>query len=334
MPQISSKLVAHWSGKDIILYRITNHRGSYVEILNYGATLVSAVVPGKDGCMGNVVLNYPEVNDYFSDTCYLGNTIGRFANRIAGARFTMDGKDYHLDRNDGGNCNHSGFSGFNRKIFDAGVNGDSLVLSAQSMDGESGFPGNMDITILFTFTGNDELVIHYQAVSDHKTLFNPTCHAYFNLTGNMEPVFGHELQVHATTYVETDDSFLPTGRILPVAGTAFDFRNYQAIGKMAQLKNDNLKGYNACFPVPGDRLRHLATLREHRSGRAVDVFSTMPGVLLYTGDYLCGRYRPFEGLCLEAQFYPDAPNQEHFPQCFTEPGVIQEQTIMYGFHTF
>ncbi len=333
MSQITCKTLAQHQGKDIMMFRINDYSGSYVEILNYGATLVSAVVPDHKGSLGNVILNYPDMKDYFTDTCYLGSTIGRFANRIGKAQFTLNGKTFHLDKNDGENCNHGGYSGFHQKVFDAEIRGDELVLTTHSPDGENGFPGNMKVMIYFTFR-NNELTIRYTALSDCETLFNPTCHAYFNLSEQKKSVFQHELQISATEYLETNNDFLPTGKILPIANTAFDFSQYHTIGQMAAQKHDLLKGFNTYFPVPDNgRLRRLATLKEPMSGRMINVCSTMPGILLYTGDYLHGQHQPFEGLCLEVQFHPDTPNHAHFPRYTLMPGKTGEHIILFQFNS-
>ncbi|MDR1153574.1 MAG: galactose mutarotase [Bacteroidales bacterium] len=331
MLQITRKAVARRSGKDIMLFRLTDKSGAFVELLNYGATLVSAFVPDRKGRFANVILNYPNIEDYLSDTCYLGSTIGRFANRIGNAQFTLDGKTFHLDRNDGENCNHSGYSGFHQKIFDAEVQGDELALTAYSPDGEGGFPGNMKVTVCFSFR-NHLLTIRYRASADCETLFNPACHAYFNLSGQKGSAFQHELHVNASEYLEADNHFLPTGKILPVSGTAFDFTQYRIIEQMAALKHDALTGYNAYYPVPGnDTVRRLASLKEAGSGRTMTVCSSMPGVLFYSGDYLCGEHQPFEGLCLEAQFFPDTPNHAHFPSCNILPGKQIEHVTCFQF---
>ena len=331
MPQITHQTVARHSGKDIMLFRLSGESGAYVEVLNYGATLVSAHVPDCNNRLGNVVLTYPDISDYLTDKNYLGSTIGRFANRIANAQFSMNGTTYHLDRNDGQNNNHSGYSGFHQKIFDAEILDDKLILTTHCRDNEGGFPGNLEVKIYFSLCGK-ELTIRYMALSDSETPFNPTCHAYFNLSGKKDSVFQHELKVNASEYLESDNNFLPTGKILPVSGSAFDFGQYHFIGRMAALKQDMLKGYNAYFPVPGNgKLRQLATLRELVSGRMMSISSDMPGVLLYTGDYLSGLHQPFEGACLEAQFYPDAPNHAHFPECIVTPGEPCEHIIRFRF---
>jgi aldose 1-epimerase len=329
---ITRKIVSRLNGKDIVLFRLTGEAGAYVEAINYGATLVSVFVPDRKGQLENVILRYPKVEDYFADTFCLGSSIGRFANRIAGARFTLNEKEYLLEKNEEESCLHSGLSGFHKKIFDAEIDGNEVVFSAQSGDGESGFPGNMDITIRLSFS-NNMLTIRYVASCDRDTLFNPTCHAYFNLTGQKNDIFSHELQIHASEYLEMNPSFLPTGKILPVADTAYDFRQYNSVGNRSALKQDYIKGYNTCFVVSDTQsLKHQASLRETSSGRMVDVFSTMPGVLLYTGDYLSGEFQPFSGICLEAQFYPDAPNQAHFPACVITPSKMHEQQITYQFN--
>jgi aldose 1-epimerase len=331
-PSITRKTVSRLKGRDIVLFRLHGDTGTFVEALNFGATLVSVVVPDRNGQPENIILHYPDVEDYFTDTFCIGSSVGRFTNRIAGARFTLNDKVFLLDKNDGENCLHGGFSGFNKKIFDAEIDGNEVMFSARSNDGDGGFPGNMDITVRLSFSDNT-LAVRYMATCDRDTLFNPTCHAYFNLTGQKSDIFNHELQVHASEYLEMDQSFLPTGKILPVANTACDFRQYKSVGQMSTLKQDNMKGYNTCF-VAADAgpVKHLASLREASSGRVVDVYSTMPGVLLYTGDYLWGKHPPFSGLCLEAQFCPDAPNHPNFPPCVITPDKVHEQQIVFKFN--
>lgn len=316
--------------QNLSLFRLENSTGAYVEVLNYGATLVSLVVPDKQGNFTNMILSYDNIESYFTDTFYIGSTIGRFANRIAGAQFLLNGKIVHLDKNDGKNSNHGGFNGFHTKIFDAEIADDQLILSCESNDGEGGFPGNMKFSVIYSFTENNELHIEYKAVSDKETPFNPTNHAYFNLSVGKENILNHELKVYAGSYLETDDEFIPTGSILPITDPGFDFREYATISEQMIFKDEIIKGYNTYFiSNSNEKLKRLASLQDKKSGRAIDVYSTMPGVQIYTGDYLSGKFRPFSGICLEAQFYPDAPNHAHFEGCMLDPGKeVRHKIVM------
>jgi aldose 1-epimerase len=317
------------------MFRLTNSSGAYVEVLSYGATLVSVVVPDRYGCLENVVLRYPNAQGYLADDCYLGSTVGRFANRIAGAAFTLNGQTFFLDKNDGENSNHGGFAGFNKKEFSGKEDKGCAIFSARSAHGEGGFPGNLSVEVAYAFSDDNELRIAYRLTSDSDTVVNLTNHAYFNLCPRSKTILDHELMVNADHYIESNDRFLPTGAILPVARSAFDFSRYRRLGEMVRRKREpHIKGYNAYFigkPADKDGLRQLASLRESASGRLLEVRATAHGVLLYTGDYLHGAHQPFAGVCLEAQGYPDAPNHPHFPSCVLKANQEYRQEIRYRF---
>lgn len=330
---ISYRVVADFDGSDILLFKLQNKTGSYAEVCNYGATLISLVVPDATGEMNNIILNYPDIEDYFTDTSYIGSTIGRFANRIANARFELDGKTYLLDTNDGENSNHGGYKGFNSQVFSSEIKADSLVLSYISQDGEGGFPGTLRFSVDYSFSDENQLKIEYKACADKKTVFNPTCHAYFNLSGKNELVLSHELKVFADYYLESKDDFIPTGVIKPVKDSAFDFKEFREIQSLMPLKNEVLPGYNTYFIGNSEAtMKHLASLHERKSGITVDVFSTMPGLQIYTGDYLSNPHRPLSGICLEAQFYPDGPNHPHFDTCILNAGEIRTHIIHLLIH--
>lgn len=314
--------------REIKLFRIQNKTGAYIELSNYGATLVSFVVPDKYGVLRNIVLNYPTLEEYKTDKHYLGSTIGRVANRISGASFQLNGMSYFLDKNDGKNCNHSGNDGFNSRIFNYRNIENGVEFHYRSLDGEAGFPGNLDFWVTYTFTNDNELNIEYIAKTDQATPLNPTNHAYFNLSGNNDSGLNHLLQINAMEYLESDPDFIPTGRILPMEDSAYDFRNLQVIGQRATLKNDHIKGFNTYFVAEHER---LATLVSPQKDCALKVTSSMPGILLYTGDYLDRKHQSFGGICLETQFYPDAPNQSHFPSCMLHPGKIFKNYIKYKY---
>lgn len=322
--------------KDLpVVLRLTNNSGAYVEALSYGATLVSVVVPDRYGCLENVALSYPSVQDYLTDDCYLGSTVGRFANRISGARFTLNGQTFFLDKNDGENSNHGGFAGFSKKMFTCRESAGSIIFAAHSADGEGGFPGNVSVEVAYSFNNSNELLIAYRLTSDKDTVVNLTNHAYFNLCPRVKSILAHELMVDADRYLEFDERFLPTGSLLPVARSDFDFSRYRSIGEMMRRKREpHIRGYNAYFAgrcADKKGMRRLASLREGASGRQLEVYATAPGVQLYTGDYLHGAHQPFAGLCLEAQGYPDAPNHPHFPSCVLLANQEYRQAIRYRF---
>ncbi|MDR1225353.1 MAG: galactose mutarotase [Prevotellaceae bacterium] len=327
------RTLATKQGKEVMLARIENKSGAYVELLSYGAAIAAVVVPDRQGRLENVALNYGNVEGYFADTCYLGSTVGRVANRISGGQFTLGGKVYVLDKNDGQNSNHGGFNGFHQKNFDCVVSREKVIFSTESSDGEGGFPGNVHLEVMYAFSEKNELQIEYSLWTDKATVVNITNHAYFNLNPACYTILTHELEVNADKHLEFDRAFLPTGNILPTAGAAYDFSTYKAVGQMQLLKNElNIKGYNAYFiGKENGGLHRLASLKERTSGRELKVYSTMPGVQFYTGDYLTGAHQPFEGLCLEAQLYPDAPNKPNFPSCVVEPDTEYRHAIVYSF---
>ncbi|WP_379994101.1 aldose epimerase family protein [Dysgonomonas termitidis] len=319
-------------GKEVKLFRITNSSGAYVEVMNYGATIVSVVVPGKDGLLGNVVLKYDDITDYFTDEFYIGCTVGRYANRISKARFPLNGKTYHVDKNDGMNSNHGGFNGLNKKVFDCNIMGDKVEFISESSDGEGGFPGNLRLSVIYAFSEDNELDIVYRAVSDKATPVSFTNHSYFNLDSTAEgDVSAHKLRIDTGNILEMDNTFLPTGKILAVDGSAFDFRLPGIIREKMKAKNDNLKGYNA-FYIKEKRgmVDPFATVSSQVSGRQMDVYTTMPGIMLYTGDFLSGRFMPMGGLCIEAQYYPDGVNHPYFVSNILKP--FEEQTDMVRYH--
>lgn len=331
MGKIEVKKESLYEGTPIYLFRLSNQNGLTVEVLNLGATLKSFYLPAVNGKQENVVLGYDRIENYFADRNYLGATIGRFANRISGASFTMDGQSYLLDKNDGDNCNHGGFSGFNRKIFESRINGDELIFRATSFDGEGGFPGNMELTVKYYLNGNNELHISYSATADRKTPVNFTNHAYFNLSG-YETILNHQLKIEADRFLQTDDQFLPTGDILDVNDhPAFDFRQFRVIGENMQLKHEKITGYNHYYIAKktNGELNKRATLRCEKQRRSLEVFSTMPGIMIYTGDYLSDIYTPFSGISMEAHNYPDSLNKPHFPQNTFASRNGWSETIMY-----
>ncbi|MDN3580860.1 aldose epimerase family protein [Mucilaginibacter flavus] len=332
----------HWGdhfGKPVYLFRIENTSGAYIEITDYGATLVAAVMPDNAGNFENVILGYDSLVGYVADECYLGATIGRFANRIGGAQFTLDDKAFKLDANDGENSNHGGRSGFNTRVFDHELVEDGITFTLQSMAGDGGFPGNLNLTVTYRFTFYNQLSITYSADTDEATIANFTNHAYFNLSAKDEGVFEHSLKVYADELLDVDAAYIPTGLINAVADKALDGSVLQ--GKL-KFAGDEITGFNDCFllrDADDNLMKPAARLVHEASGRTLEVSTSYPAVLVYTGDYLHSKsngsfqrsFKPFDGLCLECQYYPDSPNHAHFPSTTLRPGQAYHQVIVYKF---
>ncbi|MEA4917692.1 aldose epimerase family protein [Proteiniphilum sp.] len=249
MCKIESEEFGVIDGKLAYLFRLINKRGVFVEIISYGAIIKSMNLPQEDGVCGNIILGYDRLEEYVSDKNYLGATIGRYANRISNASFMMDGASYLLDKNDGLNCNHGGFSGFHKKIFDHKIEDEKLVLSVDSVDGEGGFPGNITLTVTYQLTDQNELFIGYHASTDRKTPVNITNHAYFNLSGD-ETIWDHQLKIESDRMLESNDNFIPTGTYIDIKNNpGFDFREFKTIRENMSLKKEKIEGYNSCESV-------------------------------------------------------------------------------------
>ncbi|SDE47290.1 aldose 1-epimerase [Mucilaginibacter pineti] len=337
---ISSKLWGTHEGRPVYLFKLVNAAGAYIELTNYGATLVSVVVPDGDNNLGNVVLGFPDLQGYLDDDCYIGSTVGRFANRIAGAQFTLDGVVYQLENNDGKNSNHGGNAGFNKKVFDYVITDGSVSFTILSKDGEGGYPGNLSLTVNYRWTDLNELIITYTATSDKKTIANFTNHAYFNLSNTGQDIQDHLLTIYADNILEADADYTPTG-VIKAAGNKV-FLNTPVKNNM-NINGDKVTGLNDCYllNVSPEQLKPAAKLQEQTSGRWMEVFTTYPALMLYTADYLHSKapghamrkYQPFDGLCLECQHCPDSPNQPIFPSAVLNVGEVFEETIVYKFGT-
>ena len=330
-------------GKPIYKYTLTNASGASVVLGSIGAAIVSVNVPDKDGKLGDVALGYGKAESYFGDGPYLGKVPGRFANRIAKGKFTLDGKTYRLPVNNGTNSLHGGVEGFNAKIWE--VVEQSLFeikLRYRAKDGEEGYPGNVDIYVTYTATKDNRLVIHYEAKTDAPTLVAMTNHAYFNLAGeDGGRVDEHILQVFADRYTPFDDTACPTGEILPVEGTPMDFRQPVRIGDRIHDKFfepgrgiDN--NWCLCAGDAPKELRHAATLQA--DGRTMECWTTMKGLQVYTGNWIeknegkSGKlYDEQHAVCLEAQNWPDSINHPSFPNIILRPGEKLDEITEYRF---
>lgn len=325
--------IGHYNGKPVYKFRLTNCHGNYAEFINYGAIVKSIVVPDRNGNKENVILGYPTLQGYLSDAAYIGATVGPFANRIANASFKIGAEIYNLESNDGQNSNHSGSAGFNNKVFDFEMQDDRLIFSLNSPDGEGGFPGNLHVKVSYSFTDDNELIIKYFAETDKPTPVNFTNHAYFNLTGNAGTIHKHRLGIASNLMLESTAAYIPTGKIVPADEHAF---GGQSLGSV--MKDGGINTYYIFDDtIAADAL--VCVLFDEASGRTMQVYTTYPGVQLYTGDYLNNTaiglngqpHMPFSGLCLECQYYPDSPNHNNFPNTILQPGNTYNETITYTF---
>lgn len=327
------------AGKEVSLFRLANEAGAYVEVTNYGATLVSVVVPDKNGKLDNVILGYPSLQGYLQDTCYIGSTIGRFANRIHNAQFELDGVVYQLETNDGSNTNHGGTSGFHAQVFDAHISGNSLVFELLSRDGQGDYPGNLKLSVEYLWNDHNELCIQYTASTDKVTIANFTNHAYFNLAPDNGDIFDHQLRIRASEILETTPQHIPTGRIIPADNIAFDDHRISERIKTREGISTGLNTYYLFEKTTVHSDTALCSLRSPITGRVLDIYTSYPGLQLYTGDFLSSSHlnnrsafhQPFDGLCLECQFYPDSPNHPHFPSTVLRPGDNYNEKIVYKF---
>lgn len=331
---------------DITLYKLSNPNGFSVSIMNYGATIVAIQAPDKSGTMGDVVLGYDSLSGYLRPSNpYFGAIVGRFANRIAKAQFVLDGQTYQLSPNNNGNTLHGGVKGFDKVVWDAqegkSDTGATLTLTYLSKDQEEGYPGNLSAEVIYTVTNNNELKIDYKATTDKTTPVNLSSHAYFNLSAGQNPtILEHELTLNADRYTPVNAQLIPTGKIEPVSGGPMDFTSAKSIGKdIAQVEG----GYDHNFVLnkSGNDLTLAATLFDPGSGRFMEMFTTEPAVQFYSGNFLNGTLQnkggasipKHGGMCLEAQHYPDSPNQPAFPNVFLKPGETYTQSTVYRFST-
>lgn len=332
------------NGETVHSLTITNNRGAWVRLITYGATVDAVCVPDKSGELADVLVGFDTLEGHETLSDYQGQTVGRYANRLAGGSFVIDSVEYSVTKNENGKtCLHGGGE-LSHAVWKSLIVDDNIVeMTYDSPDGAEGFPGAVSFKVVFTFTDRNELKIDYSAVPDKKTVINMTNHAYFNLSGGKsDDILGHVLRIAADTYTPTDADSIPTGELRPVKGTAFDFNEPKAIGQDIGADNEQLimcRGYdhNFCLnEVDGPAI----TAYDPESGRALDVYTDLFGVQLYTGNFLDGTKpgkggKPLgkhAGFCLETQFYPDTPNHPDFPQCTVEAGKKFESTTLFKFY--
>jgi aldose 1-epimerase len=329
---------------NVTQYTLTNPAGMIVKIINYGGIITNIMVPDKNGNMGDVVLGYDSISGYRQEgNPYFGCLVGRYANRIANARFTLDGKSYTLAANNDGNTLHGGTKGFDKAIWNASAEGNNSVkLIYDSKDGEEGYPGNVHAEVVYTITDNNELKIDYTATTDKPTPVNLTNHSYFNLSSGKSPtILDHEVTLNADKYTIVNKKLIPTGKHPDVKGTPMDFTSPKKVGKeIASVEG----GYdhNYVLNKSGNGLSVAASVYDSVSGRIMEMSTTEPGVQFYSGNFLDGTlkntktgmtYGKHAGLCLEAQHFPDSPNQPSFPNTILKPGETYKQTTIYKFST-
>ena len=335
-------------GREVYQYTLTNGTGSSVKIINFGATVTTLEVPDRTGKIEDIVLGYDSLEGWVKDKNYLGVIVGRYGNRIDKGQITLEGKKIQLTVNDGTNHLHGGALGLQKRLWDAKVVNDSaLELSYSSPDGEEGYPGNVRVTVTYAWTKDNELRIDYKGTTDRITIFNPTHHSYFNLTGSpANTILDQLLTIEADTITPVDNRLIPTGKYTDVANTPMDFRTPAAIGSRINDSYEQLqygKGYDHNWVLRNfnGKVRKIAELYEPKSGRLMTMFTDQPGLQFYSGNFLDGSivgkknipYQFRTGLCLESQCYPDTPNKPHFPTAVLKPGGPYHQTTVYQFST-
>jgi len=328
-------------GHPVDLYTLTNAHGLVAKIINYGTIITELHVPDRAGQLADVVLGFDNLDSYLKGHPYFGCTAGRVANRVANGQFTLDGQTYKLAANNGPNHLHGGLKGLDKALWSAEpLAGTSVKFTHTSPDGDEGYPGSLAITVVMTLTDANELTIDYTATTDKTTPINLTNHSYFNLAGGGD-ILGHELMLSAEAFTPVDATLIPTGEIKPVKGTPLDFTMPMPIGDRFDQLAGEPRGYDHNFVVnrAGKGLALAARVYEPKTGRVMEVFTTEPGVQLYTGNFLDGTltgkrgvvYDRHAGFCLETQHYPDSVNHPNFPSTILRPGHTYHQTTVHKF---
>ncbi len=340
--QFTKSTFGYTKEKELVsLYHLENSDGAYLELSDYGCRVRSICVPDRNGVLKDVCLGYPVIADYEVDTAYLGAAVGRHANRIGGSSFTLNNKTYPLDQNDGRNHLHGGSMGFSFRMWDVAHEDDKLICTRHFPNGDGGYPGNLDMKITYEWTEDNRLIITYKAVCDQDTVYNVTNHTYFNLEGREDgTILDHELWLLSSSMTENDAESLPTGKILPVESTPFDFRTLKPIGQDINKEDIQLtygSGYDHNFVLDGEGFRKVAVLQSPVSGIRMTCYTDQPGIQVYTANFLggkgkyggsfCGR----NSVCLETQRFPNATNHPEFPSVILKAGQPFTTVTSYKF---
>ena len=328
---------------------LSNKNGMEISVINYGGIITSLKAKDRNGKYQDIVLGFNSLPPYEDENPYFGALIGRYGNRIANGNFKLDGQSYKLDINNPPNHLHGGLKGFHKVVWnpkeiinDRNV---SLELTYLSKHMEEGYPGNLDVKVAYTLNNKDELSVGYEAITDQKTIINLTQHSYFNLSGNFSnDILDHEIRINADAFLPVDETLIPTGEIRSVHGSPFDFRKSKLIGQDIDTNNKQIefgKGYDHCWVInnQSNGLRSVASAYHSESGRVLDVYSDLPGLQFYSGNFLDGtlkskgegHYELRSGFCLETQYYPDSPNQENFPSVILKPGEVYKSNTVFKF---
>lgn len=342
--KITKEVWGKAQGKEILRYTLENSSGASVVLGSIGAGILEINVPDREGRLADVVIGYPKAESYFADGPCAGKCPGRYANRIANGKFSLDGEDYTLPVNNGPNHLHGGPEGFQNKVWDSRIDGEAVEFMYFSPDGEMGYPGNLKVVARYEWSEDNRLQLTFTALTDKATVVNLTNHVYFNLDGEGS-VLDHVLRLNASEYLPSDETLIPLGDSEPVAGTPMDFLNAKPIGRDIKAAFEPLrigKGYDHCFVIDGHvegQISEAAELSSPKSGRKVTVFTTQPGIQVYTGNYLEGSpegkggrvYHDYDAVALECQHYPDCPNHPDYPSTVLRPGETFGQAIIWQF---
>ena len=334
-------------GESVELYTLHNKNGLVAKITTFGALLTEMHVPDRNGNLSDITLGFDNLDDYVKGHPYFGSTAGRYANRIAKGKFTLDGVEYQLATNNDPNHLHGGDKGFDKRVWDARplktANGSAVEFTYLSEDGEEGYPGNLKSVVVYTLTDDNELIVDYKATTDKATPINLTNHAYWNLAGEGKgDILGHELEIIADFFTPVDDTMITTGEIRPLTGSPLDFRTPTAIGARIAQMTGNPGGYDHNFVLrksASGKLETAAKVFEPTSGRTLEISTTEPGIQFYSGNFLDstltgksgGVYHKQHGFCLETQHFPDSPNKPHFPSAILRPGETYTHKTIHRF---
>lgn len=330
-------------GQPITSYSLTNAQGMRVGLIDLGATITAVEVPDKEGRRANVTLSFPDLAGYLLNKPYFGGICGRYSNRIAKGKFTLEGREYTLAVNNGEHHLHGGLKGFNKQVWKSEAltiaDAAAVKFTLVSPDGDEGYPGALTVTVTYQLNNQNELQIAYTAASDQPTVLNLTNHAYWNLSGSgSNTILDHELTLMCSRYLPVDEGAIPTGELAPAAGTAMDFLTAHTMGERIEQTVNGGGGYDHCYVIDGDAgtLRPAARIVHPASGRVLEISTTEPGIQLYTGNFLEGTPETGNAVkqgafCLEAQHFPDSPNRPEFPTTVLRPGEVYKQTTVHKF---